>query len=504
MKKELWRIMVFLMAVSLLLSACGAAPETTETTVETTEPEIATEPEWFSETAIDQAYACLFPAEGEKDVALAQELLLPLVESGNAEAMYYWAYIYDWEIVENNNEWEKESLYWHELAAEQGFVKSYLAIALNGYTESEERVSEMVEKARQAGLFEMTPEELGADGCELIGSYYRTKEDYQPAMEWYLKASDMGSSIAMCFIGTMYRNGMGVEQDYSVASEWYLKAAHKGYEAAMNWYGYILHQDNIVDEIINKEYASSLDEYLKAAGAGDPAAMRNIGYLYENGYGGLSRDSLAALEWYQQAADAGDAYSMNKIGDMYRYGNHTSVNYKLAMEWYQKAAELGNADAMFSIGYFYKEGLGVDKDEKMAKEWGTKWQANSGAYEKPGNKEYLDYDADKTELKNIAMEWLRKAADEGEASAMNNIGYYGYGGKAQWYQMAAEEGDPVAMANLGRTFYNSIMYDSAMEWFIKAYANGYDSSEWIEHMLSNGQGVNAYFENYGALISAAP
>lgn len=513
MKMRLGKLAVWILTLSLFLCACGTESESetaettlpTEPTVETTEQEIELDPEWISEAAIDEAISYLFPLEGEKNIALAQEILLPLVEIGNAEAQYYWGYIYDFEITDNNGDEEKESLIWYELAADQGVPKAYLAASLNTYVESEERKNELVELAKQSGLFEMTPEELGPDGCEMIGSYYHSKNDYQAAMEWFLNASEMGCSGAMLRIGLMYYDGMGVDQNYAVSADWLLKAAHRGDIYAMSWYGYILHQDNVVYEIINKKYASFLEEYLKAADAGDPIAMRNIGYMHENGYGGLSRNSLTALAWYQQAADAGDAYSMYKIGDMYRYGNHTSVNYKLAMEWYQKAAELGNADAMWSIGHLYKEGLGVAKDEKIAKEWGAKWRANSGVYEKGGNKGYLDYDADKKEIQNMAMEWLRKAADEGDASAMSNVGYYGYGGKAQWYQMAADEGNPVAMFNLAQTFYSSKMYDSAMEWFIKAYVNGVDyAADDINNMLLKKQGVNAYFENYGQLISVAP
>ena len=66
---------------------------------------------------MDEVRACLFPAGGEKDVEAAMELLLPLAEKGEAEAQYYYGWILDQEL-EENDENEKESLRWYRLAME--------------------------------------------------------------------------------------------------------------------------------------------------------------------------------------------------------------------------------------------------------------------------------------------------------------------------------------------------------------------------------------------------
>lgn len=51
------------------------------------------------------------------------------------------------------------------------------------------------------------------------------EQDYAKAMEWYEKAADLGSTIAMNNIGQMYEYGLGVKQDSDKAQEWYDKAA---------------------------------------------------------------------------------------------------------------------------------------------------------------------------------------------------------------------------------------------------------------------------------------
>ncbi|WP_368859243.1 tetratricopeptide repeat protein [Xenorhabdus bovienii] len=87
-------------------------------------------------------------------------------------------------------------------------------------------------------------------------------QDYQKAMEWYLKASKQGLSTAQNNIGILYRKGRGVPQNYQKAMEWYLKAAK----------------------------------------VGNAVGMFNVGYLYQSGLG-VEKDEQKALEWYQKAAE---------------------------------------------------------------------------------------------------------------------------------------------------------------------------------------------------------
>ncbi|MEZ5828970.1 MAG: tetratricopeptide repeat protein [Hyphomicrobiales bacterium] len=73
---------------------------------------------------------------------------------------------------------------------------------------------------------------------------------------------------------------------------------------------------------------------------------------------------------------------------------------------------------MFSLGSLYSRGLGVAKDESQA------------------------------------VDWYRKAADKGQASAMFNLGKYYYDKKdpkqaARWFEMAAEAGQVEALTALG-------------------------------------------------------
>lgn len=324
-----------LTAVSVLLlfamTACGSAaagPETSEDPALTTapeedaEPEQTPAPEWLSADVYEEVKACLFPAEGgQKNVALAQELLLPLLEEGEPEAMYWWAWIYNYEVIDNDGGPEKESLYWYRLSAEQGFAKAYLGTAQNDFVDPEERDA-MLDKAQDSGLLSLSPEELGPDGCHLLGLYFNDLSQDTSAVEWYQHAADMGCTTAMNYLGWCYYDGRGVAENAGKCEEWFRKAADAG-----NIYG-----------------------------------MENLGWLLKN------EDPEAAKSWLQKASDAGNAGAMNVLGSNFPPEDYYELMYK--------SATLGCKESMHYIGSMRKKGTCVTQDYERAMEWYIKAYEN--------------------------------------------------------------------------------------------------------------------------------
>ena len=102
-----------------------------------------------------------------------------------------------------------------------------------------------------------------------------------------------------------------------------------------------------------------------------------------------------------------------------------------------------------------------------------------------------------------AVEWYRKAADQGYANAQCKLGYCYENGlgvskdaskAGEWYRKAAEQGLAWAQYNFGVCYYNGIgvrkNYSTAVEWFRKAADQGYTSAqEVLGRCYKYGHGV---------------
>lgn len=105
-----------------------------------------------------------------------------------------------------------------------------------------------------------------------------------------------------------------------------------------------------------------------------------------------------------------------------------------------------------------------------------------------------------------AVDWYRKAAEQGNAAAQNHLGecyYYGrgvtqdYTQAVVWYRKAAEQGDAAAQNNLGSCYYTGLgikkNYKQAVHWYRKAAEQGYAAAQYnLGHFYCDGEGVKNY------------
>ena len=175
---------------------------------------------------------------------------------------------------------------------------------------------------------------------------------------------------------------------------------------------------------------------------------------------------------------------------------------------YEKARELAltisnDATAQSWLGLMYEKGYGVAKDYAQAVEWYRKAAQQGDAYAQ--NKLGIMYQTGYGVAKDYAqaVEWYRKAAQQGNAYAQFNLGAmyqsgYGvakdYAQAVEWYRKAAEQGVAEAQYILGIIYYNGEEiakdYAQAVEWFRKAAQQGNaDAQSWLGDMYENGYGV---------------
>jgi TPR repeat protein len=111
-----------------------------------------------------------------------------------------------------------------------------------GVPQDDAKAREWYEKAaaeyeKAAAEYEKAAAEGDPDAMVNLGDLYhngvpqddaKAREWYDKAREWYEKAAAKDNTLAMNYLGDLYKNGHGVPQDYAKAREWYEKAAAKG------------------------------------------------------------------------------------------------------------------------------------------------------------------------------------------------------------------------------------------------------------------------------------
>jgi TPR repeat protein len=102
-------------------------------------------------------------------------------------------------------------------------------------------------------------------------------------------------------LGTIYRDGLGVQQDYAKAREW----------------------------------------YEKAAAAGSAPSMNELGKIYVNGWG-VARDLGKAQAWYEKAAAASQLDGMQHLAVLLDRGEATQADPKRAAHLLLSSAQLGH------------------------------------------------------------------------------------------------------------------------------------------------------------------
>ena len=102
-----------------------------------------------------------------------------------------------------------------------------------------------------------------------------------------------------------------------------------------------------------------------------------------------------------------------------------------------------------------------------------------------------------------AVKWYRKSAEQGYAGGQNGLGYmyqYGlgvskdYSEAVKWYRKSAEQGDAAAQSNLGYMYQYGLGvskdYAEAVKWYRKAAEQGNAIAQsFLGHMYENGYGV---------------
>lgn len=183
--------------------------------------------------------------------------------------------------------------------------------------------------------------------------------------EYVGKAAAKNQRAAMCEMGDLNRNGIGVAKNPAEAMRWYGAAQDAGFVTATAQLAsmYASGDAGAVDD------AKATELFRKAAEAGDLMAMQTTGVRYSSGKG-VTKDTAEALVFYRMAYARGDmTFSTEMIARIYDTGDGVPEDPAQAFHWYRLAAEYGVPHAMSKLAGMYHDGRGVEKDPEQEAFW---------------------------------------------------------------------------------------------------------------------------------------
>lgn len=321
-------------------------------------------------------------------------------------------------------------------------------------------------------------------------------------------AAEKGSGAAMVLMGAMIQRGLGGPAREPEARLWYSKAADAGNvrgaalagrplaypaltPASQAERGDARAQFNLAGQLEREEkYAEALEWYRRAAAQGFGPAELNLAQMYEKGIG-VPQDTAEARKRYRRRAGVGDGEARYRAAKLAA----DAGDWKEALAGYQRGVRDDELRSILDLGELHERGRGVKRDMKQALAlYERAAERSAWARAKLGILYLEGKDYQK------AHRWLRRAADDGNPGARNNLGWmyeHGLGVKADYraardLYLAGLASDP-ARGNLEALYESGRGAPSgaaAVEWYRPGADAGIVPAQYRLGMIyRNGAGV---------------
>ena len=303
----------------------------------------------------------------------------------------------------------------------------------------------------------------------------------EEAFNCYLKQAEQGDDVAQNSLGDCYFNGCGVPQNLEEAFKWYLKAAEHGNAISQNSLG-----DCYFNGLgVPQNLGEAIKWYRKAAEQGHAIAQYSLGQCCLNGIG-VPQDQSEAIKWLQLSADQGYALAQDFMGNCNFYGYCVPQNYPMALMWFNLAAKQGYVKSQITLGNCYCYGNGAPRNSEEAVKWYSLAVQQGDAVAQTAFGDFFSNEENYDE----AMKWYTLAAQQGYNVAQYKLGLYYYDNSegnsekdalaVNWLQKAADQGNADAQELLGECyFYGEIVprnCDLAYELLSKAASQGHEEA----------------------------
>lgn len=387
---------------------------------------------------------------------------------------------------------------------------------------------------KEDAKWRMLAEEMGFEEAYRLGVMYAerpwVKRNNLQAMKWLGWAAEQGYAPAQVNLGILFTERRCAARYDLNPEKWgkYSLKYHVGKEGICFWQTY---ERRYYKWLYKQDVNAARKWFGLAAEQGNADAQYNIGAMYDDFGFRLEKDYAESVKWYRLAAEQGHAMAQHSLGVKYKCGEGVEQNTAEALKLLLLAAGQGNARAESCLGRMYARGEGVERDESEAKKWYA-LAAKHGDFMAKHELDALDaipfvknhsgdpgdvdaarlYIAAAIEGNEKAVEWVRLAAERGNAEAQFTLGYYTTPSKSlfrrdmesarnddseaiEWLRRAGEQGHMLAQFQLGRAYLWGRKverdYAEAAKWYRLAAEQGHRESQYfVGSLYYGGKGVN--------------
>ena len=396
------------------------------------------------------------------------EETLHLANDGSSSAQYRLSTFYrDGNGVEKN---EEERRRWLNEAAlrEHPMALNDLADILMSEGKTEEAM-DMYQKAAECGNYEArrkfaslqgeTLDEISELRSVLKGfcdsgypyDYYNygnmmfksalTTDDYKEALEYLLKASEIGWSDADVLIGQMYRDGNGVERDLDRCVQYLSKAANNGNNKAMAMLGDLYYDG----KYMSKNQKEAFKWYMMSACVGNAKSQYQVAMMLDSGIG-VDKDEEQAKQWFAR-------YSSSMVNDSRKVALDTLKarrgDMAVSNDILKAMSRSNHPNSMVTLASKYESGKGFKKNEKAAIDLMRK-AAMAGGPPRTKLAEMIKSQSKSDEYTEESFRLIKSACEFGDSTAMYRMAMFYKNGTLveaneeqyrKYMRMAAERGN---------------------------------------------------------------
>ncbi len=383
--------------------------------------------------------------------AKALELAKPLVEKGNAAALYLMGYAYETgQGIEASRTLAIENYRKSSAAGFKDATYRLAAILLAAEDEAE--------RTQGGDILEKAAKDDPTVAARLLGEAYLrarlTKQaDFDKTVFWWTQAANAGDVPALLLLARLHEGQFGFadKKDPKKAMDFYTKAAGLGDAQSMVALGSrLLNGDK---DHRNEEKGR---EWLKKAiDVKEYSAYLALGDFEEF----VKKDPKAALALYERGKDAGQVDCILRAADAYIEGKGTDKDAGRGLSLLENAAKAGSPVAHYRLAV---KGLSAEKPD-MLLGYGHLLAAATGGLPEAQNELGLLYLSGKLATADApaGVAWLTRAAQGGLALAQNNLAALFEQGAGvpqnlsnagQLYALAANQGHAAATLALARLY----------------------------------------------------